>query len=43
MEHFFEFAAGLVQVVAAQVRADGGGGGLERVPLHQDEIQMPLR
>ena len=32
----------LVQVPPAQVRADGGRGGMERLPVHQDEIQVPL-
>ncbi len=35
--------AGLVQVTAAQVGAHRRGGGVERLPLHQDEIQVPLR
>ena len=34
---------GMVQVPAAKVGPYGRGRGLERVPLHEDAIQVPLR
>ena len=34
--------ARMVQVSPAQVGPDRGGGGLERLPLHQDAVQVSL-
>jgi len=33
----------MVQVPLAKVGPDRGGGGLERLPIHQDEVQVSLR